>query len=183
MKKRYLFILIIVLGSKLMAQDIKNILSNERWAFGSGGPAFSRGTDYFFKSDGTFTVDYIYSGGQYIKTHGKGKYHYQPETQEVFLRFSRKNKAIRNENWTSKKVIQVAFSVNDTIYNITTFNDWRRKRGNYLAKGEPTVFSFSIKLKTALGFKLMSDTNGYKNELSIFDMSRGSFSREKIPNE
>jgi hypothetical protein len=183
MKKRCLFILIIVLGSKLMAQDIKNILSNERWAFGSGGPAFSRGTDYFFKSDGTFTVDYIYSGGQYIKTSTKGKYHYQPETQEVFLRFSRRNNAIKNENWSAKNAIKLAFSAHDTIYTITTQNDWKKKKGKYFAKGEVTTYSFSIKLKTALGFKLMSDTSGYKNENNIFDMSRGSFSREKIPDE
>jgi hypothetical protein len=183
MRKISLFILMITFGSVMMAQDIKHLLLNEKWVFGGGGTAFYHGTDYFFKSDGTFTVDYIYSGGQYIKTSTKGKYYYQPETQEVFLKFSKMDKAIRNKEWSPKKAMKVAFSAHDTIYTVTTHNDWEQKDGNYLAKGESTVFSFSIKLETELGLKLMNDTNGYKNALSIFDLDRSSFSREKIPDE
>jgi uncharacterized protein YkuJ len=182
MKKRCLFILMVLLGSIVMSQDLKNSWLNEKWAFGSGGAAFYSGTIYFFKPNGSFKVDYIYSGGQYIKTSSKGKYYYHPETQTVFLKFSNENKKTRGEKWSPRKVIEVAFSANDTIYTITTYNDWKKENGKYFAKGESTVFPFFVKFETKLGITLVNDTNGYTNRRRVFDL-RHSFSREKMPDE
>jgi hypothetical protein len=179
MKKQCLFILMIILGNMTIAQDNKSTWFNEQWTFGSSRPAFSSGTLYFFKSDGTFKVDNYYSGGQYIKNSSKGKYFYQPESQAVFLKFPRMKKKRRSKDWSSKKAIQITFSANDTIYSTTTYNDWKKESGKFETKGEPIVFSFPIKFETASEIKLMSDTNRFKNEPITFEC-HNSFSRKKM---